>query len=148
MCGAGPQSRGYCARTSHVFDGVRQILFGKGFVKYCGIGPAYLSMRATHEDTGPWTIFQYAGNRRDATALQQIDIDQHQTWLKPFGTRDRLVFCGDNPTDGVAHLLQYFGEEHSDHRIVLDDKDSQGLHHNLLPVFQTILNSAFRPYRH
>ena len=71
---------------------------------------------------------QYLGNFRNAAALFQPHIDNHQVWLQAQCGGHSLRLRRLDAADFMPHVLQHFGQHDSDHRLVLDNQNAALVH--------------------
>ena len=74
------------------------------------------------------TVAKNLSDRRDAAALAQLDIDDHQIRAAIPSRRHGGVRVDLHRDDDMAEILQHLREQRTDHGIVLDDQHPQRSH--------------------
>src|SRR5271167_4706429 len=69
----------------------------------------------------------------DAADFAQADIDDHQIRMKARGRSHRFGRVDFDGADEMTEIFENLGEQRSDHGIVLDDQNTERIHHSPPP---------------
>src|SRR5271155_4374049 len=69
----------------------------------------------------------------DTADFAQADIDDHQIRMKARGRSHRFGRVDFDGTDEMAEIFENLGKQRSDHGIVLDDQNTERIHHSPSP---------------